>query len=202
MPAKTTIMKRLLYVMLSMVLIITLTSCMKSAESYKKEIFCFVEDKEQIILDAISELERLRENTELDDGEYIDGAGNSEFNSYVDANGLYLDIEKSDTVGRELEIENDILDKILNGNPVEDIAIDGDVIIFNCGGEGIVPSSQDYCFYYSEDDELFGIAIDEIICSSDKMEPDGDGFLYTDSSYNTHYTEKITDNFYYCKSAY
>ncbi|MBQ4602229.1 MAG: hypothetical protein IJB24_05135 [Clostridia bacterium] len=195
-------MKRLLYVMLSMVLIITLTSCMKSAKSYKKEIYGFVEDKEQNIRDAIAELERLCEDTELDDGEYIDGAGNSEFNSYADANGLYLDIEKPGTVGRELEIENDILDKILNGKPVEDIARDGNVIIFNCGGEGIVPSSQDYYFYYSPDDEPVAVFDTEVVCTTSQMSPEGNGYVYYDEHSNGFYTEKIIDNFYYCKAEF
>ncbi len=196
-------MKKCIAVLLSVIFVFSLVGCMRREGSYKKEIFGYVEDNRQDILDAVSELKKLSENTELEGGEYVSGAGNSELNSYADdVDGLYLDIDKPDTVGRRLEIENDILDDILDGEPIENIRIDGDIIVFSCRAEGIVPSSQYYCFYYSEADELFGIAIDEIICSSDKMEPDGDGFLYTDSSYNTHYTEKITDNFYYCKSAY
>ncbi len=195
-------MKRLISILLSLVFIITLTSCMRSAESYKKEIFGFIEDQEQNILDAIAELERLLENTELDDGEYIDGAGNAEFNNYADVNGLYLDIKNPGTVGREFEIENDILDKILNGKPVKDIAIDGNVIIFYCGGEGIVPSSHYYYFYYSPDDEPIAVFDTEVVCTTSQMAPEGDGYVYYDENSNRFYTEKITDNFYYSEAIF
>lgn len=195
-------MRKCIALFMTVVLIITFVSCMKDESSNKRDIFAYVDGHKQDILDTIAELERLCENTELEDGEYIDGIGNSEFNSYADVNGLYLDIEKPGSVGRELEIENDILDKILNGKPVEDIAIDGDVIIFYCGGYGIVPSSQDYYFYYSPGDEPVAVFDTEVVCTTSQMSPEGDGYVYYDEDSNGFYTEKITDNFYYCKAEF
>ncbi len=196
-------MRKILCMLISFVIIFTLTACTKDENDFKTEIFAFVENSQQDIFDAVAELKILSENIYLEEGEYISGVGNAELDGYVeDVNGLYLYIDKPDTVGRRFEVENEVLKGFLNGEPVEYIYVKDELFTFDCGGTGIVPSSQYYSFYYSDTDDLLAVDCGQVLCDSEDMKPDGEGFIYTDNSYNTFYTEKITDNFYYCKSAY
>ena len=79
---------------------------------------------------------------------------------------------------------------------------DGYVVVY-CMGGGIAPSSQDYGFYYSE--ENLPVAIDcneKIICDTVDLTPEGKGYQYLDSGHNVFYTEYITGNIYYYSAAY
>ena len=79
---------------------------------------------------------------------------------------------------------------------IEEISILEHGIDFCCGGNGIAPSSQDYGFYYTEDDLPKAIWCGTKYCDESLLVVDGDGYS-TDFQHNYYYTEKIRDNFYY-----
>ena len=74
-------------------------------------------------------------------------------------------------------------------------------IDFYCGGKGIAPSSQDYGFYYTEDDLPKAIWCGVKYCDDSFLVEDGDGYS-TDYQHNYYYTEKIRDNFYYYEARF
>jgi len=79
--------------------------------------------------------------------------------------------------------------------------VDGYVLAY-CMGAGIVPSSQYYGFYYSE--ENLPVAVDcnqFILCDTEELTPDGAGYQYTDYG-NIFYTEHIMGNIYFYSAAY
>ena len=79
---------------------------------------------------------------------------------------------------------------------IEDVSVLEEGVDFYCGGKGIAPSSQDYGFYYTEDDLPKAIWCGVKYCDDSLLVEDGDGYS-TDYQYNYYYTEKIRDNFYY-----
>ena len=79
--------------------------------------------------------------------------------------------------------------------------VDGYVLVF-CKGEGIAPSSQDYGFYYSEEDIPVGVGCAlSIVASGDELSPEGDGYQCTIGG-NTFYTQRIKGNIYFYSNAY
>ena len=79
--------------------------------------------------------------------------------------------------------------------------VDGYVIVY-CKGAGIAPSSQDYGFYYSEDN--LPITVDcnlGIVCYAAALSPKGDGYQCVVNG-NTFYTELIEGNIYFYSNAY
>ena len=79
--------------------------------------------------------------------------------------------------------------------------VDGYVVVF-CKGTGISVSSQDYGFYYSEDNSPVTIDCNQdIVCGVDGLTPEGDGYQCIDSG-NTFYTEHIKGNIYFYSNAY
>ncbi len=79
--------------------------------------------------------------------------------------------------------------------------VDGYVVVF-CKGTGISVSSQDYGFYYTEDN--CPVTIDcnqDIVCGIDGLTPKGDGYQCFVSG-NTFYTEHIKGNIYFYSNAY
>lgn len=99
--------------------------------------------------------------------------------------------------------ENKDVEALLALDGVEQVKLaDGYVLVF-CGGAGISVSSQDYGFYYSEDNSP--VAVDcnlEIVCNASGLSPEGDGYQYYDSAYNGFYTEHIKGNIYFYSNAY
>ena len=79
---------------------------------------------------------------------------------------------------------------------IEDVSVLEEGVDFYCGGKGIAPSSQDYGFYYTEDDLPKAIWCGTKYCDESLLVEDGDGYS-TDFQHNYYYTEKIRDNFYY-----
>ena len=79
---------------------------------------------------------------------------------------------------------------------IEDVSVLEEGVDFYCGGKGIAPSSQDYGFYYTEDDLPKAIWCGVKYCDDSLLVKDGDGYS-TDFQHNYYYTEKIMDNFYY-----
>ena len=84
---------------------------------------------------------------------------------------------------------------------IEDVSVIGESVDFYCGGKGIAPSSQDYGFYYTEDDLPKAIWCGVKYCDDSLLVEDGNGYS-TDYQHNYYYTEKIRDNFYYYEAQF
>ena len=79
--------------------------------------------------------------------------------------------------------------------------VDGYVLVY-CKGAGIAPSSQDYGFYYSEDNSPVTVDCNlGIVCYAANLSPEGDGYQCIVSG-NTFYTEHIKGNIYFYSNAY
>ena len=79
--------------------------------------------------------------------------------------------------------------------------VDGYVLVY-CKGSGIAPSSQDYGFYYSEDNSPVTVDCNlGIVCYAADLSPEGDGYQCIVSG-NTFYTEHIKGNIYFYSNAY
>jgi hypothetical protein len=79
--------------------------------------------------------------------------------------------------------------------------VDGYVLVY-CKGAGIAPSSQDYGFYYSEDNSPVTVDCNlGIVCHAANLSPEGDGYQCIVSG-NTFYTEHIKGNIYFYSNAY
>ena len=86
---------------------------------------------------------------------------------------------------------------------VAEIEIHDGYIVAYCMGGGIAPSSQDYGFYYSEDNQPAAIDCNEdILCDAGDLKPKGKGYQYRDSGQNVFYTEHIIGNIYFYSTAY
>ncbi len=88
-------------------------------------------------------------------------------------------------------------DKIYDIKGIEDITINDACIVFYCKGKGIAPSSQEYGFYYSNNNLPIAIFDGKPIYYFKNDIAIGEGREYVDSSYNSFYTEKIIESFYY-----
>ena len=88
-------------------------------------------------------------------------------------------------------------EKIYDIKAIEDITVNDDCVAFYCKGRGIAPSSQEYGFYYSKNNLPIAIFDGKPIHYFKNDLAIGEGCEYVDSSYNSFYTEKIRDNFYY-----
>ena len=73
---------------------------------------------------------------------------------------------------------------------------DGHIIVY-CTGAGNVASSQYYGFYFSPDNQPVAVFDGQILCPTDDLTPEDDGFVYLDSGFNRFYTEHIMGNLYY-----
>ena len=79
--------------------------------------------------------------------------------------------------------------------------VDGYVLVY-CKGAGVAPSSQDYGFYYSEDNSPVTVDCNlGIVCYAADLSPEGDGYQCIVSG-NTFYTEHIKGNIYFYSNAY
>ena len=79
--------------------------------------------------------------------------------------------------------------------------VDGYVLVY-CKGAGIAPSSQDYGFYYSEENLPVGVFDGQIVCSNSELVEYENGYRYLDSGYNEFYTEHIKGNIYFYSAAF
>ena len=94
-------------------------------------------------------------------------------------------------------------DTLLGIEEILEVDVTEGYVICYSGGEGIAPSSQYYGFYYSE--ENIPVAVDcnqYILCSADKLTPDGNGYEYIDEYKNVFYTEHIKGNIYFYSASY
>ena len=102
--------------------------------------------------------------------------------------------DNAQTILTDIE-EQDFTDS-MNIGKIEDVTVLEQGVDFYCGGKGIAPSSQDYGFYYTEDDLPKAIWCGVKYCDDSLLVEDGNGYS-TDYQHNYYYTEKIRDNFYY-----
>ena len=79
--------------------------------------------------------------------------------------------------------------------------VDGYVLVY-CKGAGVAPSSQDYGFYYSEENLPVGVFDGQIICSNNELVEYEGGYRYLDSGLNEFYTEHIKGNIYFYSAAF
>jgi len=80
-------------------------------------------------------------------------------------------------------------------------SVDGYVVVF-CKGTGISVSSQDYGFYYSEDNSPVTIDCNQyIVCGVNDLTPEGNGYQCIVQG-NTFYTEHNNGNIYFYSNAY
>ena len=98
--------------------------------------------------------------------------------------------------------ENKDTDALLAIDGITEVKIvDGFVLVY-CKGAGIAPSSQDYGFYYTEENIPVGVGCNlNIVCYRDTMQPKGNGYEGI-INYNTFYTEHIKGNIYFYSNAY
>lgn len=98
--------------------------------------------------------------------------------------------------------ENKDTDALLAIDGITEVKIvDGYVLVY-CKGAGIAPSSQDYGFYYTEENIPVGVDCNlNIVCYRDTMQPKGNGYEGI-INYNTFYTEHIKGNIYFYSNAY
>lgn len=168
----------------------------------KYKIITYVETDTERLLDAVDEVKQLSQTMDLSTAEKLVRIDNAQTNEYSDGvDGLCAHIDGLG-VSRNVEFNNDFIKNILNGNPIRSIAVDDGIIIFDCGGWGIAPSSRHYAFYYSPNDEPFAVFDGRVVCDSSQMSKNGGRYKYTDNSANVFYTEKIKDKFYFCEAVF
>ena len=93
-------------------------------------------------------------------------------------------------------------DALLAIDGVSEVKFAVGYVIVYCHGAGIASSSQDYGFYYAENNIPVGIDCSlSIICYRDTMVPKGNGYEGT-VDHNTFYTEQIKGNIYFYSNAY
>lgn len=98
--------------------------------------------------------------------------------------------------------ENKDADALSQINGITRVSIvDGYVLVY-CLGAGIAPSSQEYGFYYTEDNRPVGVFDGYIVCNTEDLAPDGNGYMYYDSGYNAFYTEHIKGNIYFYSNSF
>lgn len=79
--------------------------------------------------------------------------------------------------------------------------VDGYVIVY-CKGAGIAPSSQDYGFYYTEENSPVTVDCNlDIVCYAQDLSPKEDGYQCIVNG-NTFYTEHIKGNIHFYSNAY
>ena len=85
---------------------------------------------------------------------------------------------------------------------VTEVYVTDGYILAYCTGAGIAPSSQYYGFYYAPDSQPVAVFDGQILCDTEDLTPEGDGFVYRDSGYNRFYTEHIMGNLYYYSASF
>ena len=197
--------KRLFVIAIVFIIAIVVIFFSSNTKGKKEKIFDYVMENESLIYSVIDKIDELPLRVLLNYGEEIVGVGNSKIDKYTDdVDGLYAEI-KNNSAKKRVEISDDVFAELLDGSPVIHIGIDNDMIIFDCGGKGIAPSSQDYTFYYSPNGKPYAVSVlagGNIVCEPSQMEKDGEGYKYIDDGYNIFYTQEITDKLYFCEAQY
>ncbi len=98
--------------------------------------------------------------------------------------------------------ENKDEEALLAIDGIMQVSIVGGYILAYCQGVGIAPSSQDYGFYYSEENSPITVDCNlNIVCYATDLSPEGNGYRCVVSG-NTFYTEHIKGNIYFYSNAY
>ena len=97
--------------------------------------------------------------------------------------------------------ENKDVEALLAINGIKEVDIvDGYVLVY-CKGAGIAPSSQEYGFYYSDENLPVGVFDGQIVCSNGELVEYENGYRYLDNGFNAFYTEHIKGNIYFYSAA-
>ena len=114
---------------------------------------------------------------------------------------IFSIVEKNYDVILKACEEKDV-DALLSINGITQVNIVDDYVIVFCKAEGISVSSQDYGFYYSEDNSPVTIDCNQdIVCKADGLTPEETGYQCIVDG-NTFYTEHIKGNIYFYSNAY
>jgi hypothetical protein len=98
--------------------------------------------------------------------------------------------------------ENKDSEALLAIDGITQVRIAKGYVLVYCKGAGIAPSSQDYGFYYSEDNSPVTVGCNlGIVCYAADLSPEGDGYQCIKSG-NIFYTEHIEGNIYFYSNAY
>ena len=98
--------------------------------------------------------------------------------------------------------ENEDLQTLAAINGIKEVDIVDRYVIVYCQGYGIVPSSQEYGFYYSRDNVPAAVFDGQIICGTSQLVQKGEGYEFIDRGYNVFYTEYIKGNIYFYKVSF
>ena len=98
--------------------------------------------------------------------------------------------------------ENGDKDALLAIEGISEVYVRGDYVFVYCKGAGIAPSSQDYGFYYSRENLPVAVSDGQILCRTEDLQPEGNGYQYTDDTYNVFYTEHITGKCYFYSASF
>ncbi len=98
--------------------------------------------------------------------------------------------------------ESEDAEALLAINGITTVEIVDEYVIVFCKGAGIAPSSQDYGFYYSEENSPITVDCNlDIMCYAADLSPEGNGYQCIVSG-DTFYTEHIKGNIYFYSNAY
>ena len=72
------------------------------------------------------------------------------------------------------------------------------------GGKSSIPMLPTFLKPFGElpDGQPVAVFDGQILCGTDELTPEGDGFVYLDSGHNRFYTEHIMDNLYYYSASF
>lgn len=93
--------------------------------------------------------------------------------------------------------ENRDTEALLSIDGITDVNIVNGYVLVFCKGAGIVPSSQYYGFYYSDENLPVGVFGGQIVCCATELVEYENGYRYFDSGHNEFYTEQIRGNIYF-----
>ncbi len=98
--------------------------------------------------------------------------------------------------------ENKDADALLDIDGITKVEIVEGYVLVYCMGFGIAPSSQEYGFYYSEENQPVAVGMGYILCDTDDLIPEGLGYEYLGSDHNLYYTQRIKGKIFFYSAAY
>jgi len=157
----------------------------------KDAVYTTVTDNMELLLSAVDKIDQLDSDIK---SIYITDKVPLCNSEYANISGVYV-YKYSESTMCYSSYEDKLLEEVLNLKKIKCIFIDGDRIVFDCGGYGMIPSGISLGFYYFQD----GLWSPDLGEGCEKVQK-GKGWewyqIYGDYHY---YTEQIIDDFYYYK---